>query len=287
MKEKCTIEPTFLNRLPEMVAHPHIEVIPFKSVWEKIGVLSPGSIVTITASPSKGIERTLSFIPELVKRGFKVVPHIAARSVRDHEHLRQISAALTESSIEEIFVIGGDNKDPIGEYSYSSKLLGDLLALNPEIKSVGVAGYPEGHRVIKDSEILRHLKDKITIAKSFGVRLHIKSQACYDPEKIANWIEMLHSEGVNAPLYLGIPTPTDAIKLAQISKEIGVKDSIAYLQMTGFGSAIKSIIYNPNRLLEALGNRIESNAITQLHVFTFNDLTSTVDWQRNFKPASQ
>src|SRR5512146_2685657 len=119
-------------------------------------------------------------------------------------------------------------------------MLEDLLDMNRSIKSVGVGGYPEGHPKIHPGEIIDHLKAKIEIASKHGVEIHINSQACYDPGKIANWIRLLKEKGIDKSVFLGIPTPTDMIKLAKISAEIGVGDSIAFLRLTGMGSAFRS-----------------------------------------------
>lgn len=283
MKEKIGWQSDYADRLPWMVQNANIEIIPFKSVWEKLDSLPPGSRIAVTTSPSKGIEATIQAIFELKERGFDVIPHIGARYVKNSEELQQISSILEENKIEEIFAIGGDVENPAGVYSDSAKMIDDLLNMNSVIKSIGVGGYPEGHPKIGHETLIRHLRMKIDSAGKHNVEIHVNSQACYDPKKILNWIRNLHELKINIPIYLGVFGPVDIIKLITMSPEIGVGDSVRFLKAVGLGSAIKSLTYDGSALLESLGGHPEAECIEGFHIFTLNNLHSTVKWQESFK----
>ena len=55
--------------------------------------------LTLTASPTKGLEPTLALAGSLARHGYAVVPHLSARLVRDAEELETIVARLQEASI--------------------------------------------------------------------------------------------------------------------------------------------------------------------------------------------
>ena len=90
--------------------------------------------VRVTCSPTKGVDETLDMSERLADRGFRVVPHIAARMVRDRQHLREIISRINKTPIVSVFVPGGDADQPLGQYGKALDLLRDLAA------DVGVDG---------------------------------------------------------------------------------------------------------------------------------------------------
>ena len=94
-----------------------------RRVIERLAVLQPGSRVAVTCSPAKGVDETIVFSDTISRLGFKVIPHLAARAVRDRAHLRDITAKLTDLGVDIIFVPGGDAAKPVGSYSTALDLL--------------------------------------------------------------------------------------------------------------------------------------------------------------------
>ena len=56
-----------------------LEVIPLKNLDSQLQYLPEGSSVSVTASPAKTLEDTWILSRKLSERGFKPVPHLAAR----------------------------------------------------------------------------------------------------------------------------------------------------------------------------------------------------------------
>ena len=73
-----------------LLADPRFEVLPFKSFDDQITHLPEGATITITASPTLELESTLEKSELAAERGFEVVPHLAARYVRDVDQLESI-----------------------------------------------------------------------------------------------------------------------------------------------------------------------------------------------------
>ena len=99
-----------------LIENARYELIPLKSLHSQIPHLPAGCSVSVTCSPTKGIEPTLELSAELNGAGHHAVPHIAARLVEGREHVEKIAARINEHGITEIFVVGGD-PDPVGPYS--------------------------------------------------------------------------------------------------------------------------------------------------------------------------
>ena len=49
------------------------------------------------------------------------------------------------AGIDEVFVVGGDRKNPAGPYESALPLLEDIAQYTGGVMRAGVAGYPEGH----------------------------------------------------------------------------------------------------------------------------------------------
>ena len=109
--------------LEHTVHEAYMEIFPTPTIESKLDVLEPGSYVAVTCSPSKGVDETLDMSERLAKRGFKVVPHIAAKMVRDETHLQGILKHLDDLPIISIFVPGGDADKPAGKYTCALDLL--------------------------------------------------------------------------------------------------------------------------------------------------------------------
>jgi methylenetetrahydrofolate reductase (NADPH) len=184
--------------LVEALARPRFELIPVEWAVVQAAHLPKGAKVTITCSPAKGIEPTLRLGEDLLERGFQIVPHISARLVAGRAHLEEIVRRLEELKVPEIFVIGGDAREPAGPFSGAFELLRALADLGYDSERVGIGGYPEGHPLIDDETLLRALLDKRPFAT------YIVSQMCFDPRAILSWVTDIRRRGINLPVYIGV-----------------------------------------------------------------------------------
>src|SRR3712207_3990460 len=108
----------------EILSRPRFEILPMKGAEEQADNLPKDALVAVTCSPTKGIESTLRCSERLLQRGFRVVPHIAARLVADRAHLEEILRWFDDHGLREIYVIGGDSKEPVGPYASALEQIG-------------------------------------------------------------------------------------------------------------------------------------------------------------------
>src|ERR687890_84724 len=81
------------------------EVLPTPTVEDKVLEHVPtGRLITVTASPAKGLDATLDLSERLAKQGYAVVPHLAARMIRDRAQLAEICDRLTGAGVRSVFV---------------------------------------------------------------------------------------------------------------------------------------------------------------------------------------
>jgi methylenetetrahydrofolate reductase (NADH) len=173
-------------------------------------------------------------------------------------------------------VVGGDSKEP-GEFHDGLALLRAIHEYGSPFTEIGVPGYPEGHADIADDVLLRVLLEKQPLAN------YMATQMCFNPGAITDWIGRMRAIGVTLPVHLGTPGVAELTKLMTISARIGVADSARYLKKNRsiVGHLIKGS-FGPDALLERLGPTFADAAadVRALHVFTFNQVQATVDWQR-------
>ena len=74
--------------LRALVSSPKFEMIPLSNALDKAESLPAGATVTVTASPSHGIEATFDLAESVAAMGHEVIPHLSAHMIRGRDHLR-------------------------------------------------------------------------------------------------------------------------------------------------------------------------------------------------------
>lgn len=271
-----------------LLADPRYELMPFDSIEEQVEPLPDDATITITASPTLGLEDTIAWTEKLASQGYEIVPHVAARYVRDKEHLAEISKRLTDVGVTDIFVPGGDREEPVGEFESAYQLLSTLDDLEYEFDEVGITGYPEGHEFLDEETLLDAMQKKEPYAT------YLTTQICYDPEKIIDWADNVQDRGVDLPVEVGIPGVMNYQRLMGISQKVGVGDSVRFLQKTtGILSFLKQLIgsrgkYTPDKLIHGIAPYAKdpNHNIRGIHIYTFNQVPDTISWRHEFLAAN-
>jgi methylenetetrahydrofolate reductase (NADPH) len=252
------------------------EVIPVDGIEDQVLAHVPRAItVTVTASPSRGLEATLAVTDHLAAAGYQVVPHLSARLVRDAAHLDEIVARLFEVGVHEAFVPAGDAVEP-GQYPDAASLLRALRGRH--LTDLGITGYPESHHFIDDETTIRAMFEKAPLAT------HIVSQICFDPDTIAWWVGAVRERGVALPIWIGVPGVVHNAKLLRISMKIGLGESARFLRAhRAWLRRLVTRTFSPEPLMRRLQPLFEDPAanVAGLHVFTFNELERTERWRRD------
>jgi methylenetetrahydrofolate reductase (NADPH) len=264
--------------LADFLQRPRLEVIPLDGIeQEVIGHVPSQVTVTVTSSPSRGIEATLALCDRLAGHGYRVVPHLAARLVRDRAHLHELLVRLDELGLREVFVVAGDIGQPAGEFEGAAALLAAMAEVGHALEEIGITGYPESHAFISDETTIQAMFDKEPLAT------YIVSQICFSPEVIGTWIRRVRDRGVDLPIHVGLPGPVSAHKLLRVSGRIGLGESARFLRRHGSwaGRLLPPRAYRPERLLERLAPHLgrPDDRVAGLHLFTFNELGPAERWR--------
>ena len=271
---------THQHALAESVREAYMEIFPTATIEAKLDVLEPRSYVAITCSPTKGVDETLDMSERVADRGFQVVPHVAAKMVRDKAHLRDIMARLDYMPISSIFVPGGDAAKPIGEYSTALELLRDIADFEHRFTEIGVAAHPEGHPSVSNEVLTAELLKKQEFAN------YLVTQMCFDADIIGNWMHKIREVGITLPAWLGLPSLTERSTLIKTSLRIGVGDSLRYLKNRGRIAArlLMTKVYRPDDLLISLSPYLADPTlnIAGHHIYCFNQVEKAEQWRKQF-----
>lgn len=263
--------------LSAVVAKSEYEVIPLKGVQEKAVALPKGATVTVTASPAKGMDATMELSEWFAQQGYDVVPHFSSRLVRDKAHLSELLARAKAAGIRRGFIVGGDG-EAVGTFKDGLDLLRAVHEVGHPFDEITVPAYPEGHSAIADDVLQRVLKEKQPLASG------MRTQMAFDPEAVAAWVRRVRADGITLPLFLGVPGVVELTKLMRISTQIGIADSARYLSKNPgmLGKLAMPGSFGPDAFLAAMAETIADPAakVAGLHVFTFNSMDTTADWQK-------
>jgi methylenetetrahydrofolate reductase (NADPH) len=267
------------TKLAELLSKVSYEVMPFKSTEEAVLAHVPTTIpLTVTVTEARGMEATLHLTERLLRSGYRVAPHLAARLFVDQNQVVDVVARLREAEVRSVFVIGGDSPTPMGMFPDAYSLLQAMQAVGHPFEEIGIGGYPEGHPAISPDATDLALKQKAPMAS------HVITQMCFDATTTSLWAARVAAFGVGLPVHVGLPGPVNRQKLVRISAGIGLGRSARFLRKQR-GLLWRFLVpggYQPTRLVKQLGAASKtSDNIRGLHIFTFNELARTEVWRRD------
>ena len=111
-------------RIAELVQRSRFEILPLDGIEERVLAVMPRDVtLTVTASPTKGLEPTLALTEALVGHGYTVVPHLSARLVADASEAAEMAERLRAVGVGDVFVVAGDPEEPKGDFEGALDLL--------------------------------------------------------------------------------------------------------------------------------------------------------------------
>jgi methylenetetrahydrofolate reductase (NADPH) len=265
--------------LPELLGRSRLEVIPLGGVEEQVLEHVPREVVlTVTASPVKGLDNTLDLVGKLAAHGYSVVPHFSARLVVDRSHLAELIARMAEMGVRDVFVIAGDADRPAGIYEGAAALLDAMHEVGHPFEQLGITGYPESHPLIDDATVIAAMFEKARYAT------YITSQICFDSRVTVRWVNEVWERGTRLPILVGIPGVVPRAKLLRVSTRIGIGESLRYLRKHGdfVTRFLRPGGFSPDRLIKGLEPALvdPEQKVAGFHIFTFNELAETEAWRR-------
>lgn len=280
IRRRAGLEPAARSALRSVVASPKFELVPLKNAIDQAAFLPPAALVSVTASPAKGMDATIELSVRLRERGYVVVPHVSAHMIRDRAHLAELLRRMADGGVDRAFVVGGDAEDP-GDFRDGLSLLRAIADLGHHLTEIGVPCYPQGHPSIPDGALLSALAAKAPLVD------YMTTQMCFDPAAIGSWLRARRAEGLGLPVVIGVPGVAEPHKLLTVATRIGVADSRRFVAKNArfIARLVRSGgFYRPTGLLESLAPLMADPAagVHGIHLYTFNAVEATEGWRLRY-----
>lgn len=266
----------------QLVAEARYELIPLKNVDAQIAFVPKGSSVSITCSPAKGLQATLDLTAKVIDHGHMAVPHLSARLTEDKAHVQRLAEFCKGHGLTEVFLVAGDAPEPVGVYDGVVAFLRDFLDTDHGVRRIGVAAYPDGHTLIDQQVVREALHAKQALLAEAGVAGFASTQMCFDIDRWKKWATSERADGFTLPLHLGVPGVIDRAKLLTMGARLGIGSSMRFVKKNS-GTIFKLFSpsgYDPSKLINPMSKVASDLNIDGIHLFTFNNVEATAEWQR-------
>jgi len=213
------------------------------------------TIPYLPANPEIDILKSIAILTE--RCGAVPICHVPASRFKNELHLQNFIDTIKKNGVESILALGGEGKLN-GVLSNASQVL-DVA--DNQFKSVGIAAYPEGHKLISDpvlEEALSKKLDKLRkVKKPFVV-----TQLALDPRVINNWLGRFKKHDVS--IFIGVIGPNNPQSVARLAHRLG------------FGASKLNIEeqYHPQRMMDEL----DLGSFDGFQISTFDNMESTRNW---------
>lgn len=245
------------------------------------GLLPAGTDVFTPWLPAAPYHHIVAVARHLRQAGFNPVPHISARRLTAAAARDFFSRLQREAAVERVLVVAGDSQAPAGPYDSSLALIESGLLPEHGVRSIGVAGYPEGHRKIPDPALDAALDGKIAAARRDGLDLFMVSQFCYDGATIVEWLRRLRARGVTLPVRVGVAGPATIRALLNYGLRCGIGNSLRAVGTQAISLTRLVVQQGPEKVVRRVALDAKGLGIAGLHCFAFGGFAQTARWMDN------
>jgi len=149
--------------------------------------------------------KTIERAAQLVKLGFRPVPHMAARRYREAAHLKAIVQSLLDVGTDGFLLLAGDPRRPAGAFQTAMDMADTGIFDDPRIKTLVFAGHPYGNPNTTADKTADALRRKNAYAAAHPDKeIFLWTQVCYIPSKFMRWLNRMEQEGNKLPVHPGV-----------------------------------------------------------------------------------
>jgi methylenetetrahydrofolate reductase (NADPH) len=266
-------------RIAALMAGFSIEVTrPSAADIDALAVLQRRTRVYLSAVPNRPAAESIDNAIRLRAAGFDPVPHLAVRNFTSAAALDDVVARLNgEAGVDNALVIAGDRSE-YGPFRCALDAIDSGVLRRRGLRSIGIAGYPEGHPRIGDDELWRALAAKIAAAEATGLTVEIVTQFSFDAQAILDFIARLRAFGFDHRLRIGLAGPTGLTSLMRYAARCGVRASAGGLARRAGLMRQMFAMATPDDLIRTLADTAPAGVA--LHFFSFGGIPATSRWAR-------
>ncbi len=247
------------------------------------GLLPEGTRAYIADLGNDKVQDQIAAARHLSDAGYAPVPHIAARRITsDIDLTRRIAGFTQEGGVTDVLMVAGEADRQMGPYDSVMTLLETGIIDHYGIRSMGVAGHPEGNANYPNVTALDEvLRAKADYAARTNADMRIVTQFGFDAAGFIRWAERLRIAGIYMPIHIGVAGPAKITTLLRYAALCGVGNSISFLKKRASALTALATSYSPEGVVGPLEEYWQENPngpIQGLHVFPFGGVQKSSTW---------
>jgi methylenetetrahydrofolate reductase (NADPH) len=248
--------------------------------------LAPGTKVFIALLDANELDAQVNIAGALRRAGFEPVPHIPARFVRNAADLdERLNRFTSEAGVVDVLALGGGAPQPVGEFHCAMQLMQTDLIQKYKIKTVGIAGHPEGNpditKIHGEAMLIMALQEKNAWLKANNIDGYIATQFVFDAMPVAHWATELKANGIELPIHVGVPGPASIKTLVRYAALCGVGNSARFIRKQALNITKLLTVSEPDEMVSQLAflhfERPELN-IAGAHLYPFGGFDKLFAW---------
>lgn len=245
---------------------------------EYAALVAPGTDVYVAWLPRMPYHHVASAARRLREVGMNPVPHIAPRQLASAEAATDFLGRLRDGAgVTRALLVAGDCEQ-VGPYASSGAFLATGLLEAHGIRSVGVAGYPEGHPRLGADALDAALDRKIGEASRRGIELHAVTQFCFDGDAVLAWLARLRARGVALPVRVGIAGPARIRTLLAYAARCGIGNSIRAVRAHAISLPHLLAEHRSDEVLRRIAGGGAGLGVAGVHCFPFGGFAHAARW---------
>jgi methylenetetrahydrofolate reductase (NADPH) len=218
----------------------------------------------------------------LRKEGMEPVPHLVARRIESLSVLDEFLARLKgEAGVTQVLIVAGDAAKPAGQLYSSLEILESGLLEKYGVRTIGVAGHPEGHPDVADPVLRDALNRKNAYADKTGAAVYVVTQFTFTADAVVAWEKSYAVNIGRMPVRVGLPGLATVGTLLKYAIECGVGPSLQAFSKR-YASITKLLtVSSPDETIVGLArykNAHPESRVAGVHFFTFGGFQKTAEW---------
>jgi methylenetetrahydrofolate reductase (NADPH) len=228
--------------------------------------------------PGMPYHHVASVARRLRQVGMNPVPHVTPRQFASRETAADFLKRLRDDAqVTRVLLVAGDG-EPVGPYESSTAFLEAGLLEAHGIRSVGIAGYPEGHPRIPEPALASALERKIAEAARRGIEAFVVTQFCFDGEAVVDWLARLRARGVAAPVRVGVAGPARIRALLAYGVRCGIGNSLRAVRSHAISLPHLLDEHGPDKVVARVAADGAALGVAGLHCFAFGGFARSAHW---------
>lgn len=247
--------------------------------------ITRGATIAIPYLPNQDDDARLAAARMVRTLGFQPMPHLSARRIASREQLHAfVSCAVDDAGVECCLVIAGDPPAPLGPFPDSLSLLDTGVFERNGIRTIAVAGHPEGHPSMPAADRWEVLQRKCRSIAERGMVPLIVTQFAFDADIVLTWLQALRAHGIAHPVRVGVPGPAGVAVLARYAASCGVGACASMLSKYGISLGKLLGTAGPDRFVERLATGLtDAHGEVRMHFYPFGGIAQTVAWVEQYR----